>query len=92
MVSNGDRLSGKLLCRQWNVQVSHALYHQDGSFYENLRDFPGGLFDPNGYVVFRTEAEYRASPYLNIGRKLNVPRGISSIPGYQRKTGVGPGP
>ena len=84
--SNGanDRLSGKILSRKWNVKVLHALYHREGTFYENLRRFPGALFDPNGYIVFNREDEYLRSPYLEIGRKLNVPNGIASIPAYRR--------
>ncbi len=80
----GQSHSGKELSRKWNVNVKHALYHQDGTFYENLRDFPGALFDPNGYVIFNTEQEYYSNPYLNIGKKLNVIRGIASMPRYRR--------
>lgn len=77
------RLTGKLLKKMLNVDVKHALYHHEGTFYENLRDFPGALFDTNGYVIFKTEKEYVNSPYLDIGKKLNVHRGISTIPGYK---------
>ena len=84
--SNGTsgRLTGKILSRQWNVKARHFLYPRDGTFYENLRHFPGALFDPNGYVLFKTENEYRSSPYLTIGQKLNVRGGIASIPGYRK--------
>jgi len=78
------QLNGKYLSRLWKVNVVHALYHHEGTFYENLRDFPGALFDFNGYVVFNTEREYNSSSYLDIGQKLNVRDGISSIPGYKR--------
>jgi hypothetical protein len=80
------RLTGKRLNQRWNVNARHALYHVDGTFYENLRYFPGALFEPSGYVLFRTEDEYRSSPYLSIGQKLNVQRGISSIPGFMKMT------
>ena len=78
------RLSGKKLKKVWRVECEHALYHSDGTFYENLNRFPGVLFDPYGYVMFRTEEEYRSCPYLSIGQKLNVPLGIASIPGYKK--------
>ncbi|MBN1862396.1 MAG: hypothetical protein JW790_01985 [Dehalococcoidales bacterium] len=78
------RLSGKYLARQWRVNVVHALYHKDGSWYNHLRDFPGALFDPNGYVIFNTEREYRDCPYLQHGQELHAIGGISSIPGYRR--------
>ena len=74
----------KYLARRWKVNVVHALYHRDGTYYNHLRDFPGALFDPNGYVKFDTEREYKNSPHLQHGMELNVPNGISSIPGYKR--------
>lgn len=77
-------MSGRLLSRKWGVAVRHALYHKDGHWYNNLERFPGALFDPNGYVVFNTEQEYRKCPYLSIGKETNVPRGISYLPGYKR--------
>jgi hypothetical protein len=79
----GRQLRGKELSRLWGVKAEHALYHKDGTFYENLHRFPGALFDRNGYVRFETEHEYRQCPYLNIGKKLNVRHGIASIPGYK---------
>jgi predicted CopG family antitoxin len=78
------RIDGKYLNELWGVHAAHALYHQGGTFYENLHEFPGALFDPNGYVLFNTEREYNSCRYLNIGEKLNVPQGISSISGYRR--------
>jgi len=78
------KLRGRYLKELWNVNVAHALYHRDGTFFENLREFPGALFDFSGYVVFNTEREYNNCSYLDIGQKLNVHNGISSIPGYKR--------
>lgn len=82
LVSAGERVTGEVLAKRWGVEVRHALYHRDGTFFENLERFPGALFDPSGYVLFKTEQEYRNSPYLRIGEKLNVPGSIASIPGY----------
>jgi len=82
--TRGRPITGKKLKELWKVAVVHALYHQDGTWFENLKEFPGGLFDYNGYIVFNTEHEYNTSPYLNIGQQLNVYDGISSIPGYRR--------
>ena len=78
-------LNGKQLNDEWEVGARHALFSRDGAWYENLERFPGALFDPNGYVLFRTEQEYRNNLRVHIGRKTNVPGGISSIPGYVRK-------
>lgn len=79
-----ERLSGRILNMRWGVGAKHALYHREGTFYENLTDFPGALFDPKGYVVFRDRSDYENCTHLKIGKKLNVPSGISAIPGYRR--------
>jgi hypothetical protein len=79
--------TGRELADRWGVDVKHALFHRGGTFYMHLREFPGALFDPNGYVVFKTEEEFLSSPYLRLYEtRLNVSSGISSIPGYVRKT------
>lgn len=75
--------SGSNLNRQWNVGAAHALYHQHGKWFMPLQHFPGAYFDPNGYVQFETEGEYRKSPHLNIGRRVNVREGIKNMPEYQ---------
>lgn len=78
------RIYGRDLAKKWDVPVSHALYHVDGLWYQHLTEFPGGLFDQNGFVIFRTREEYMASPYLRITERVKVPQGISAIPGYTR--------
>jgi len=79
-------LSGKLLNKLWQVRAKHALYREDGKWYHQLTDFPGALFDANGYIVFATERDYLNCSYLQIKKDLHVPEGISSIPGYIRVT------
>lgn len=79
-------LSGKLLNDLWRVGAKHALYREDGKWYHHLTEFPGALFDANGYIVFQTERDYLECPYLQLGQDLNIPSGISSIPGYVRVT------
>ncbi len=51
-IQHTDRLDGKYFKDLWKVNVKHALYHQDGTWYENLRYFPGALFDFNGIYYF----------------------------------------
>lgn len=83
MVAN-KQLNGRALNQRWKVGAKHALYHKDGTWYNNLERFPGALFDPNGYVVFNTEKEYRDCKHLQISQETNVMKGISRIPGYIR--------
>jgi hypothetical protein len=76
---------GRDLNRRWGVGAVHALYHKDGSFYNHLTSFPGALFDPRGYVLFKTEEEYLKNPNLRHGVQVHVKGGISSLPGYVLK-------
>lgn len=82
MATSEEKVNGKRLNDEWNVGAKHALYREDGTWYHQLSDFPGALFDANGYIVFDSEADYRNCEYLQIGKQVSVPDGISSIPGY----------
>ena len=65
----------------WGVGAVQVRYSDDGHWYATLARFPAALFDAHGYVLFATEAEYRASPHLSIGKQISVPKpGISAIP------------
>lgn len=76
--------TGRHLNKSWKVNVLHALYRENGSWYHCLERFPGALFDAHGYVVFETEQAYRDCSYLQIGKEIGVSgtRGIAAIPGY----------
>lgn len=74
--------TGRELNKKWNVNAQHALYREDGTWYERLKKFPGVLFDSNGYVLFRTKDEYLNCPQLHIKKQTSCPKGISSIQGY----------
>ncbi|NTU22464.1 hypothetical protein HPY28_19260 [Brevibacillus sp. HB1.2] len=81
------RVNGKGLNYTWGVGAEHALYRDDGKWYHHLKNFPGALFDRNGYVLFSTVEEYKSSPYLQHGHDLHVPQGISEIPDYIKVLG-----
>ncbi len=74
---------GDQLVERWEIPARQARFHRGGNWYEHLTQFPAALCDPNGYVVFETEHEYRNCQRLNLGKQVNVPGGIASIPGYQ---------
>jgi 5-methylcytosine-specific restriction protein A len=78
-------LDGKQLNKEWEVGARHALFSRDGTWYENLERFPGALFDPSGYVLFKNEEEYYNDPHIKVGKKTNVRGGIASMPQYVRK-------
>ncbi|MCU1267195.1 MAG: hypothetical protein JWM21_3513 [Acidobacteria bacterium] len=77
-----EKANGKRLNDEWKVGAKHALYSEEGTWYHKLTEFPGAFFDANGYVVFDSESDYRNCENLQIGKQVNVPDGISSIPGY----------
>ena len=76
-------MSGRKLNRLWAVGAKHALYHKDGTWFNNLTRFPGALFDRNGYVLFETKAEYLGHSDVRVTQETNVPEGISSLPTYK---------
>lgn len=77
-----ERITGATLNERWRVNANHALYRSDGTWYHQLREFPGALFDSNGYVLFNTPEELNRNPYLQIGKQITIPAGISSLPEY----------
>lgn len=74
---------GFKLNRSLELGAFHALYRSDGIWYHNLKQFPGVLFDQNGYIIFNSREEYEANPSLKIRKDLNVVGGISSLQSYQ---------
>src|SRR5262245_44278469 len=83
--------SGRRLNQLWAVNAKHALYHRRGLWYEQLEEFPGALFDEEGYVLFASEEAFTQCPYLRITKKVWVPKGLSSIPSYRRMRALDPG-
>lgn len=78
-----QKTRGAHLNEIWGVRAAHALYIHDGQWYHRLQRFPGALFDQGGYIIFRTEEEYLASPHLIFGKRVHVRKpGISGIHGY----------
>lgn len=72
---------------EWAVGAQHALYREDGTWYHNLTLFPGALFDAHGYLLFQTEQDYKRCRGAIFGKEknwINVPTGISTLPGYVR--------
>ncbi len=82
VISAVDRLA------RWGVTgVEHALYSSWGNWFRDLKKFPGALVDPQGFVLFKTEAEYRACPGLSWGNgkgTVNCTKRIRNLPGYVR--------
>ena len=85
------KITGRRLNKELGLGASHALYHKDGHWYDQLQAFPGIFFDRSGYVLFPNKESYERCPQLNHptsaradGRPgtVTVPDGISDINGY----------
>lgn len=76
-------MNGKELNNILNIRAKHALYRKDGSWYHHLNDFPGVLFDSNGYLIFNSESNYLNHTKLQHSQDLHIKGGISSIDGYR---------
>jgi hypothetical protein len=76
--------TGENLRREWKIPAQQVRYHKDGKWFMPLEQFPGAFCDPSGYVVFESYSSYSGSPGLEIGKRVNVPRGITSLPNYVR--------
>ena len=77
-------MNGRQLNTILNIGAKHALYREDGKWYHPLTDFPGVLFDKNGYVVFTTKSDYLNHPHLSHTKDLHINLGISSLKEYVR--------
>jgi len=64
--------------------VKQARFHKDGNWYHPLREFPGALCDPQGFISFRTEADFLNCDGLVIKQDVHTQsdRTIASLPGY----------
>ncbi len=82
---NNIKVNGESLNRKWKIGAEQARHSLTGTWYGLLENFPAALCDPHGYVIFETREDYEKCPQLRHGVHLNVPNGISSIPGYVKK-------
>lgn len=79
------RITGRKLNSTYKVGAVQARYRKDGLWYHPLKQFPGALFDGQGYVLFQTQREYERCPQVRKGphpNHIHVDEGIASITGY----------
>ena len=79
-----QRITGKHLNKLWGIGAVHTLYNHEGSWYHQLKRFPGALCDSQGYVLFPTELAFRVCSFLRINQDVGCTGGIRQIPGYVR--------
>jgi hypothetical protein len=76
--------SPALLAALRSANIQQARFHKDGNWYHQLREFPGALCDLNGFVLFRTRADFLNTDRLVIRQDVHI-RGdltIAALPGY----------
>ena len=81
------RITGRKLNSTYKVGAVQARYREDGMWYHPLREFPGALFDGQGYILFQVERDYKGCRRVRKGphpNHIHVDEGIASIPGYVR--------
>jgi len=49
------RITGRKLNSTYKVGAVQVRYREDGVWYHPLDDFPGVLFDGQGYALFQTQ-------------------------------------
>jgi 5-methylcytosine-specific restriction protein A len=78
-------ITGGGLNATYKLGAAQARYREDGMWYHPLTEFPGVLFDAQGYVLFETREEYESCHHIRKGpdpNHIHVDQGIASIPGY----------
>lgn len=75
---------GRRLNSEWRIGAVQAFFSETGTWFQRLEQFPGALCDPEGYVLFGDEASYLNCDHVRVGKKTNVHKGISRLPGYVR--------
>jgi 5-methylcytosine-specific restriction enzyme A len=81
------RITGIRLNEKYNLGAVQARYRENGYWYHPLKNFPGALFDANGYVLFQTATDYQRCATVRKGpdpNHIHVPGGIASLPFYVR--------
>lgn len=79
-------MTGNYLNKILSVNAKHALYERNGKWYHNLTQFPGVLFDKNGYIIFKKEEDYINNSKLQIKKDLHIINGIESLDNYSKFT------
>jgi hypothetical protein len=77
-----NRSKADELSEAFNLEVKQSRYSDWGNFYGLVQSYPCALWDRFGYIIFNNENELKI-PGVSIGKRINVPKGISSLPGYQ---------
>lgn len=72
---------GSKLCSEWRLNVKQFRYSEWGNWYGLINSYPAALLDSNGYLYLEPSTDLNITG-IKIGKRINVPKCISSLPGY----------
>ena len=81
-------MTGNQLNNRLGLNAQSARYRETGDWYHPLANFPGILFDVNGYLIFETIEDYENNPEIQYGQDIHIPDGISSFDNYVQFTDI----
>lgn len=71
------------LSKVFGLNVIQSRYSDWGNFYGLVQSYPCALWDRSGYILFSNEDALKI-PGVSVAKRINVPKGISSLNGYKR--------
>jgi hypothetical protein len=78
-----NRKKADELSKAFGVNVVQSRYSDWGNFYGLVQSYPCALWDRSGYIIFNNEDELKR-PGISVAKRINVPKGVSSLNGYKR--------
>jgi len=78
-----NRRKAVQLSEAFGLEVAQSKYSDWGNFYGLIKSYPCALWDNSGYVIFSGESDLQI-PGISIGKKINIPKGISSLERYRQ--------
>lgn len=78
-----NRKKADELSKAFGLNVVQSRYSDWGNFYGLVQSYPCVLWDRSGYIIFNNEDELKI-PGVSVAKRINVPKGISSLNGYKR--------
>lgn len=78
-----NRQSADELSKSFGLEVAQSRYSDWENFYGLIKSYPCALWDRSGYIIFNNEDGLKI-PGISVAKRINVPKGISSLYGYKQ--------
>ena len=73
---------GSRLLRDHGLPCAKGYFSKTGVPYQKPNGFPAVFFDKDGYCILDNEEFMLSSPGINVGKRVSIPKGLNSLPGY----------